>query len=204
MASSKLSERWATGWQRCYQMQIAGALLGCPWHQKKKVPHDPNIAATNSGMNFSLNADPEPELLLAILRQISLIENKQESRRTHRKKSWDTDPPENLLCHFVYVLFSYILPWAEWIWNDVDDVWPISMNILRMLPHLFLCSFGLFFDRFIACSTLGRMQEKFGQTMKKAMSHKMELHTKALWRLPTAAVDTFEDIWIVSCWPKNF
>ena len=55
------------------------------------------------GMNFSLNADPEPELLLAILRQISLIENKQESRR---------------------------------------------------------------------------MQEKFGQTMKKAMSHKMDLHTK--------------------------
>jgi len=38
-------------------------------------------------MNFSLNADPEPELLLAILRQISLIENKQESRRTQRKKS---------------------------------------------------------------------------------------------------------------------
>lgn len=35
-----------------------------------------------SGMNFSANADPEPELLLAILRQISLIENKQESRRT--------------------------------------------------------------------------------------------------------------------------
>eukprot|EP00913_Durusdinium_trenchii_P031340 g29346.t1 len=34
------------------------------------------------GMNFSANADPEPELLLAILRQISLIENKQESRRT--------------------------------------------------------------------------------------------------------------------------
>jgi hypothetical protein len=32
-------------------------------------------------MNFSLNADPEPDLLLAILRQISLIENKQESRR---------------------------------------------------------------------------------------------------------------------------
>ena len=33
------------------------------------------------GMNFSQNADPEPDLLLAILRQISLIENKQESRR---------------------------------------------------------------------------------------------------------------------------
>lgn len=55
------------------------------------------------GMNFSLNADPEPDLLLAILRQISLIENKQESRR---------------------------------------------------------------------------MQAKFGKTMQKAMSHKMELHTK--------------------------
>ena len=41
------------------------------------------------------------------------------------------------------------------------------------------------------------MQEKFGQTMKKAMSHKMDLHTKAHWRLPTAAVDAFEDIWIV-------
>ena len=36
------------------------------------------------GMNFSLNADPEPDLLLAILRQISLIENKQESRRRKR------------------------------------------------------------------------------------------------------------------------
>ncbi|CAK9006838.1 unnamed protein product [Durusdinium trenchii] len=55
------------------------------------------------GMNFSANADPEPELLLAILRQISLIENKQESRR---------------------------------------------------------------------------MQAKFGETTQKAMSHKMELHTK--------------------------
>lgn len=54
-------------------------------------------------MNFSAHADPEPELLLAILRQISLIENKQESRR---------------------------------------------------------------------------MNAKFGQTMQKAMSHKMELHTK--------------------------
>ena len=36
-------------------------------------------------MNFSAHADPEPELLLAILRQISLIENKQESRRMNAK-----------------------------------------------------------------------------------------------------------------------
>lgn len=28
-------------------------------------------------------------------------------------------------------------------------------------------------------TTLVRMQAKFGKTMKKAMSHKMELHTKA-------------------------
>ncbi|CAJ1375460.1 unnamed protein product, partial [Effrenium voratum] len=55
------------------------------------------------GMNFSKDADPEPDLLLAILRQISLIENKKESRR---------------------------------------------------------------------------MQKKFGTTMKKAMAHKVELHSK--------------------------
>ena len=35
----------------------------------------------DSGMNFSANADPEPELLLTILRHISLIEHKTESRR---------------------------------------------------------------------------------------------------------------------------
>ena len=32
-------------------------------------------------MNFSAHADPEPDLLLAILRHISLIEHKKESRR---------------------------------------------------------------------------------------------------------------------------
>ena len=73
---------------------------------------------------------------------------------------------------------------------------PISINILRMLPCLFP---GSFVYRFIACSTLGRMQEKFGQTMKKAMSHKMELHTKAHW-LPTAAVDTLKIFEVCSCW----
>ena len=73
---------------------------------------------------------------------------------------------------------------------------PICINILRMLPCLFP---GSFVYRFIACSTLGRMQEKFGQTMKKAMSHKMELHTKAHW-LPTAAVDTLKIFEVCSCW----
>jgi len=37
------------------------------------------------GMNFSANADPEPELLLTILRHISLIEHKTESRRIEAK-----------------------------------------------------------------------------------------------------------------------
>ena len=40
-----------------------------------------HVLSKPQGMNFSANADPEPELLLAILRHISLIEHKKESRR---------------------------------------------------------------------------------------------------------------------------
>eukprot|EP00931_Biecheleriopsis_adriatica_P003534 TRINITY_DN105335_c0_g1_i1.p1 TRINITY_DN105335_c0_g1~~TRINITY_DN105335_c0_g1_i1.p1 ORF type:complete len:1024 (+),score=169.26 TRINITY_DN105335_c0_g1_i1:42-3113(+) len=42
-------------------------------------------AFRDMGMNFSVSKDPEPELLLTILRHISLIESKSESRRIDSK-----------------------------------------------------------------------------------------------------------------------
>lgn len=44
-------------------------------------------AFRNMGLNFSLTADPEPELLLVMLRHISLIEKQTESRKITQKVS---------------------------------------------------------------------------------------------------------------------